>query len=101
MNLLLALPTKLGRQQNSWVERRAIPGALPQTPGFCEACLGCSMGCRKRTAPDAVQPGQLALSTHPRSGYPLPGCVPAEPDSVSPDKNQYSEERELANRCIL
>jgi putative transposase len=26
-----------------------------------------------------------APSAHPRSGYPLPGCVPAEPDSVSPD----------------
>jgi putative transposase len=26
-----------------------------------------------------------APSAHPRSGYPLPGCVPAEPGSVSPD----------------
>jgi len=26
-----------------------------------------------------------APSAHPRSGYPSPGCVPAEPDSVSPD----------------
>ena len=25
-----------------------------------------------------------ALSAHGRLGYPLPGCVPAEPDSVSP-----------------
>lgn len=27
-----------------------------------------------------------APSAHPRSGYPSPGCVPAEPDSVSPDE---------------
>ncbi len=26
-----------------------------------------------------------APSAHPRSGYPSPGCVPAEPDSVSPN----------------
>ena len=26
-----------------------------------------------------------APSAHPRSGYPSPGCVPAEPGSVSPD----------------
>ena len=26
-----------------------------------------------------------APSAHPRSDYPSPGCVPAEPDSVSPD----------------
>jgi hypothetical protein len=26
-----------------------------------------------------------ASSAHPRSGYPSPGCVPAEPSSISPD----------------
>jgi len=34
-----------------------------------------TIGSRKPDAPSA----------HPRSGYPSPGCVPAEPDSVSPD----------------
>jgi transposase len=29
--------------------------------------------------------GSGASSTRPRSGYPLSGCSPAEPDSVSPD----------------
>ncbi len=29
-------------------------------------------------------PGSDAPSAHRRPGYPLPGCVPAEPDSVSP-----------------
>jgi hypothetical protein len=28
-----------------------------------------------------------ALSAHRRPGYPLSGCVPAEPDSVSPDNH--------------
>ncbi len=28
-----------------------------------------------------------ASLTHPRPGYPSPGCVPAEPDSVSPGKH--------------
>jgi len=32
-----------------------------------------------------------APSAHPRSGYPLPGCVPAEPDSVSPDATSLPE----------
>jgi hypothetical protein len=32
-----------------------------------------------------------APSAHPRSGYPSPGCVPAEPDSVSPDTAMLPE----------
>ncbi len=32
-----------------------------------------------------------APSAHPRSGYPSPGCVPAEPDSVSPDTLNLAE----------
>jgi len=32
-----------------------------------------------------------APSAHPRSGYPSPGCVPAEPDSVSPDATNLPE----------
>jgi len=40
---------------------------------------------------DKKSPGKMscqglgASSTRPRSGYPSPGCSPAEPDSVSPD----------------
>jgi putative transposase len=46
------------------------------------------------TSPDDHEKGLLttggsqkpnAPSAHPRSDYPLPGCVPAEPGSVSPD----------------
>ena len=37
------------------------------------------------TAPnDDNRQGLDALSAHRRPGYPSPGCVPAEPDSVSP-----------------
>ncbi|MFV2066967.1 MAG: IS21 family transposase [Pirellulales bacterium] len=37
-------------------------------------------------SPDGrCQQGPGAFSTRPRSGYPSPGCSPAEPGSVSPD----------------
>src|SRR5713101_7882247 len=39
----------------------------------------------KKTAPGGShQQGPDAPSAHRRPGYPLSGCVPAEPDSVSP-----------------
>jgi hypothetical protein len=36
-------------------------------------------------------PRQLAPLAHPGRGYPLSGCVPAEPDSVSPRHVHYNE----------
>ena len=36
-----------------------------------------------------------ALSAHRRPGYPLSGCVPAEPDSVSPDNATLPSKRTL------
>jgi hypothetical protein len=40
---------------------------------------------RQGTAPDGFhQQGPDAPSAHRRPGYPLSGCVPAEPNSVSP-----------------
>src|SRR5208337_1108285 len=42
-------------------------------------------GGRQRTAPGGFDhQGPDAPSAHRRPGYPLSGCVPAEPDSVSP-----------------
>ena len=39
----------------------------------------------KEMAPDGFHhQGPDAPSAHRRPGYPLSGCVPAEPDSVSP-----------------
>lgn len=47
----------------------------PRRSSDDEKGLPPTVGSRKPDAPSA----------HPRSGYPSPGCVPAEPDSVSPD----------------
>ena len=52
--------------------------------GFLKAWLRCPKG-RKRNAPDKrTCQGPAAPLAHRRPGYPLSGCVPAEPDSVSP-----------------
>jgi hypothetical protein len=37
-----------------------------------------------RSSPTSVERGSSEPSVHRRPGYPLSGCVPAEPDSVSP-----------------
>jgi putative transposase len=67
-----------------FVNRRPRPPALPEavwinpphsSPDAHEKGLPKTVGSQKPDAPSA----------HPRSGYPSPGCVPAEPDSVSPD----------------
>ena len=43
---------------------------------------------RQQKSPNGVgRRGCRASSTRPRSGYPSSGCVPAEPDSVSPDNS--------------
>ena len=40
---------------------------------------------QKKATPDTIgEPGSDAPSAHHRPEYPSPGCVPAEPDSVSP-----------------
>ena len=59
----------------------ALPEAVwinPPTPSSDnhEKGLPKTVGSQKPDAPSA----------HPRSGYPSPGCVPAEPGSVSPDQ---------------
>jgi len=58
-------------------------GASPQTPGFFEAWLRCPKGETRRPVLRDGKRGR-APSAHRRLGYPLPGCVPAEPGSVSP-----------------
>ena len=64
--------------------KRPRPLSLPEavwinppegTSGNHQKGLPETAGSRKPDAPSA----------HPRSDYPSPGCVPAEPDSVSPD----------------
>jgi hypothetical protein len=62
--------------------------------GFWKAWLRCPK-VRKQEAPDKrTRQGPAAPLAHRRPGYPLSGCVPAEPDSVSPgDSNIAFNER--------
>jgi len=47
----------------------------------------------KKRPPEAIcSQGPDAPLTHPRPGYPLPSCVPAELDSVSPSNSEPREE---------
>ena len=69
-----------------FVGKRPRPLALPEAvwinpPSVHEKGLPATAGSQK---PDA-------LSAHPRSGYPSPGCVPAEPGSVLPDTLKLPE----------
>jgi len=73
-----------------FVGRRPRPLALPEAvwinpPATStvdqEKGLPTTIGSQKPDAPSA----------HPRSGYPSPGCVPAEPGSVSPDPLNLTE----------
>src|SRR6266702_8077082 len=52
--------------------------------GFSEAWLRCPMASGRMAPAGFHQRGPDAPSAHRRPGYPLSGCVPAEPDSVSP-----------------
>jgi len=47
----------------------------------------------------AEAPEETSL-THPRSGYPSDGCVPAEPSSVSPDTATIPQESSLNTRVM-
>jgi len=47
---------------------------------------------QQKGLPEAIDPQKPdAPSAHPRSGYPSPGCVPAEPDSVSPNSASITD----------
>ncbi len=63
-----------------FVGKRPVPLPLPEAvwinpPAVHEKGPPAIVDCQKPDAPSA----------HPRSGHPSSGCVPAEPDSVSPD----------------
>ena len=57
---------------------------------------------QKNEAPEANCSGAPidASLTHPRSGYPSTGCVPAEPASVSPDKRMLPPTKPLNTRVM-
>src|SRR5262245_40148862 len=46
--------------------------------------LRCPKGGKQPRGQGCQPRGEDGLSAHRRPGYPLSGCVPAEPDSVSP-----------------
>ena len=48
-------------------------------------------GEEERTPGRSDPPGVDAPLAHRRAEYPLSGCVPAEPDSVSPATLEFSE----------
>jgi hypothetical protein len=54
------------------------------TDGFSEAWLRCPKGGKQRAPDKRTRQGPTAPLAHRRPGYPLSGCVPAEPDFVSP-----------------
>lgn len=54
------------------------------TDGFSEAWLRCPKGGKERAPDKRARQGPTAPLAHRRPGYPLSGCFPAEPDSVSP-----------------
>lgn len=56
----------------------------------------------KNEAPEANCPGapEATSLTHPRSGYPLVGCVSAEPTSVSPDNPTIGDQNTLNTRAM-
>jgi putative transposase len=57
---------------------------------------------KKNEAPTVycVEAPEETSLTHPRSGYPLDGCVPAEPSSVSPDTATIPQEPSLNTRVM-
>jgi transposase len=62
--------------------RKAASGARFERHDWTEACSGAV----QHNGPERLVASQgPAEMLPPRSGYPLPGCSPAEPDSVSPD----------------
>ena len=56
----------------------------------------------EKRPPEIHCPGgrQEASLTHPRSGYPLAGCVPAAPASVSPNPTTLADNQPLNTRVM-
>ncbi|TWU33235.1 Integrase core domain protein [Novipirellula artificiosorum] len=60
------------------------------------------LSANEKRPPEIHCPGgpQEASLTHPRSGYPLAGCVPAEPASVSPNATNLADNEPLNTRAM-
>jgi hypothetical protein len=71
-------------------------GEMASQNGFAKAWLRCPMGSTKRPLEaDAARARMHHWRTLPidtwRPGYPLSGCFPAEPDSVSPGRHTIAQ----------
>ena len=80
-------------------------GGIPQTPAIPKAVwinAPKKVVEKKNEAPEAHCPGapEETSLTHPRSGYPSDGCVPAEPSSVSPNDSNLPTKQSLNTRVI-
>jgi hypothetical protein len=81
---------EMGLPQNLWVKKL---GLCPRPQDF-QGMARVSNGGRGKKHPWQVgPPGGDAPLAHPRAEYPLSGCVPAEPDSVSSATLEFSEKR--------
>ena len=55
----------------------------------------------EQRAPDKIPcQGLVSPEAHPRPGYPLSGCSPAEPDSVSPGTLQATASRRFREGAV-
>jgi len=70
--------------------KEPLPGLCPRPQDFRRNVSGVRWSAIK-TAPDNHHRQRPdASSAHRRPGYPLSGCVPAEPDSVSPGNHNVA-----------
>jgi putative transposase len=78
--------------RSAWGKRpERFVGGIPKSPSIPQAVwinAPKPKNEKKNEAPELSCPGasEETSLTHPRSGYPSDGCVPAEPSSVSPDE---------------
>ncbi len=84
-----ALPSlnKQVLRQNLWVNGQPL-GVCPRPRDFLRHKLRCPRA--RREQPRAGSATGLAPWAHRRLGYPWSGCVPAEPDAVSPSRTIVS-----------
>lgn len=80
-------------------------GGIPKTPTIPQAVwinAPKHVVNQNNEAPEPHCPGasEETSLTHPRSGYPSDGCVPAEPSSVSPDEVTLHSQTSLNTRAM-
>jgi len=79
----LGLLSRIENLENLWVETSWLDETRMD---FLRHNSGVPWRLKRGTPGQVFGPGPSAPWAHRRPGYPLSGCVPAEPDSVSPGK---------------